>query len=304
MNIIFGPIVSRRFGKSLGIDLSPQDKQCNFDCIYCELGKAETKDGFTEVLPVDSIVEAVKKALSKYDDIDVLTLTANGEPTLYPHLAELTEALDRIRGNRRTLILSNASTIYRPEIRETLRHIDTVKLSLDCATPRCFRRIDRPDPSVDLDLIKKGMLIFSGQYHGNLIIEVLVVKGINDSPDEIKALNDFFMLLRPERIDLGTIDRPPAYRVDPVSYERLRELSLLFDPSLRIHLTSRRDAGAITPSEYDDKSILATLGKRPLTPDDITVLFDIRSRKRLENLLEKGKIKEIDSNGVKFYIPS
>jgi wyosine [tRNA(Phe)-imidazoG37] synthetase (radical SAM superfamily) len=303
MNVIFGPVASRRFGKSLGIDLSPRGKQCNFDCIYCELEPAPTVESYREVLPVERVLEELRGALKRHPDIDVLTLTANGEPTLYPHLGELVDGIDRIRGEVRTLILSNASTIHRPEIREILRRIDTVKLSLDCATPRCFRRIDRPDASVDLERIKEGMLQFRREYRGALIVEILVVEGINDKEREIRALDDFLKILKPDRIDLGTIDRPPAYEVRPVGYETLRKLSLLFDPSLRVRITSRRNLEGIAPGSYSEEEILATLAKRPLTPEDTELLFDRESRRLLEKLLERGKVEEERDHGVNFYIP-
>jgi wyosine [tRNA(Phe)-imidazoG37] synthetase (radical SAM superfamily) len=295
---------SRRFGTSLGIDLSPGLKQCNFDCIYCELEPARPVDHYTEAPSVAEILAAVRNALREHPDIDVLTVTANGEPTLYPHLDELITALEPLTVSLRTLILSNASTIHRPEIRRTLARFDMVKLSLDCATPRCFRRIDRPHPSVDLEAIKEGMLAFRREYSGALIVEVLVVRGINDRPEEIRLLNDYLLHLRPDRIDLGTIDRPPAYEVHPVDYETLRKLSLLFDPSLRVRITSRRNLEGITPGTYSEKEILATLAKRPLTPEDTELLFDRESLRRLENLIETGTVGEESDHGVKFYIPA
>ncbi len=303
-NIIFGPIPSRRFGKSLGIDLSPGCKQCNFDCVYCELNPAKPIPGYRETLPVSDILQAVRDGLSEHPDIDVLTVTANGEPTLYPYLPELVEGLDELRGETRLLILSNASTIGRAEVRRVLRRFDTVKLSLDCATPRCFRRIDRPETSIDLEAIKKGMLDFRREYRGALIIEILVVEGINDKAAEIEELNRYLLRLRPERIDLGTIDRPPAYSVHPVPYEKLRDLSLLFDPALPVHITSRRDIESLTPSSYSEEEILHTLTKRPLTPDDVQLLFDPQSLKRLQNLLDEGKIGTLENHGVNFYIPA
>jgi wyosine [tRNA(Phe)-imidazoG37] synthetase (radical SAM superfamily) len=303
-DILFGPIASRRFGKSLGIDLSPARKQCNFDCLYCELDPAPTVERAAEAPSVEEVLEAVRRGLAEHPDIDVLTVTANGEPTLYPRLEELVEGLDAIRGPVRSLILSNASTIHRPEIRRVLARFDTVKLSLDCATPRCFRRIDRPHPSIDLEAIKEGMLAFRREYAGALIVEILVVRGINDKAAEIAALDDYLLRLRPDRIDLGTIDRPPAYAVEPVDYATLRELSLRFDPSLPLHITSRRDLGALAPSSYDEEEILRTLRKRPLTPEDVELLFDEESRKRLRKLLEAGRIRLRENHGVKFYLPA
>jgi len=301
-NIIFGPIPSRRFGKSLGIDLSPTIKQCNFDCVYCELKPAKPKTNYREILPVSEILQAVREGLSEYSDIDVLTVTANGEPTLYPYLQELVEGLDTLKGDTRLLILSNASTIDRPEVRRALLRFDTVKLSLDCATPRCFKRIDRPVASIDLEAIQKGMIDFRRDYRGALIVEILVVEGINDKAEEIEALNRYLLRLKPDRIDLGTIDRPPAYSVRPVTYKKLRELSFLFEATLPVHITSRQDIGNIIPSSYTDEEILHTLAKRPLTPEDIRLLFDQKSKDRLKKLLDEGEIGVLKNNGVNFYI--
>ncbi|HHD82106.1 MAG TPA: radical SAM protein, partial [Campylobacterales bacterium] len=104
MNVIFGPVNSRRFGKSLGVDLSPSKKQCNFDCLYCELPAAKTMDSYEDVISVEEIVNAVQSALEEHKDIDVLTITANGEPTLYPHLSELMNEINGIKGRTQTLI--------------------------------------------------------------------------------------------------------------------------------------------------------------------------------------------------------
>ena len=135
MNIIFGPIHSRRFGKSLGVDLSPSKKQCNFDCLYCELDPAKTMGDQDEVLSVETIVTAIEKGLLEHDDIDFLTITANGEPTLYPNLSKLIDEINKIKGKTKVLILSNAASIDNPKVQDALLKLDEVKLSLDCASP-------------------------------------------------------------------------------------------------------------------------------------------------------------------------
>jgi len=304
MNILFGPIYSRRFGKSLGIDLSPKTKQCNYDCLYCELTPAKTIDHQTQILPVETILAKLIKGIEDHPDIDVLTLTANGEPTLYPHLDELVEQINHIKQDIRTLILSNGSTIGDPSIRKTLQKIDTVKLSLDCTTPRCFKRLDRPHPSVDLASILSGMLAFRAQTSTPLIIEILIVAGINDRAEEINALNDYLLRLRPDRIDLGTIDRPPAYKVPPVTYDHLYTIAQQFDSTLPIHIVHRKNVDAI-PGNYREEAIIATLTRRPLTSDDITILFNEESRSRLEKMIEKGQIVSRNNHGVEFFtIPS
>lgn len=299
-NIIFGPIHSRRFGKSLGVDLSPGKKQCNFDCLYCELDPAKTMTGQDEVLSVEEIITAIKKGLQEHEDIDFLTITANGEPTLYPHLNELIDEINKIKGSTKTLILSNAATIDDPKVQKALLKFDEVKLSLDCATQKCLKKLDRSHSGIEVENIKQGMLAFKKRYSGALVIEILVVKTLNDKPEEIEALNSYLLKLQPTRIDIGTIDRPPAFDVKPVSYEELLHISHLFDSSLHVYIASRKKAD-ISASSYSDEQILETLRKRPLTIEDIEALFDEKSQKRFQDLLKEEKIKSVETNGVKFY---
>jgi wyosine [tRNA(Phe)-imidazoG37] synthetase (radical SAM superfamily) len=301
MNIIFGPINSRRFGKSLGIDLSPSKKQCNFDCLYCELEPAKTMGAYEEVISVAEIMEALNAVLSEHQDIDALTVTANGEPTLYPRLSELMDEINKVKGSIKTLILSNAANIDAVKTQKALLKFDTVKLSLDCATGRCLKRLDRSHEGIDIEVIKKGMLAFKSRFKSPLIIEILMVKGINDSQEEIKALNAFLLKLEATRIDIGTIDRPPAYKVEALSYEELREASLLFDSSLPIYIANRKKVTA-KPTAYSREDILETIKKRPLTAEDIEVLFDSSSKERLQILVNEKEIAVENCSGYDFFV--
>ena len=145
------------------------------------------------------------------------------------------------------------------------------------------------------------MLDFAKDYRGELIMEILVVAGINDKEREIEALNQFMLQLNPNKIDLGTIDRPPAYDVKPVSYSRLYELSKLFDSTLKVHIVSRHGVDSISPSSYSRDEILRTIERRPLTDEDIEILFDDNSKKRLMELEEEGLIVKKELNRVNFY---
>jgi len=299
-NIIFGPIHSRRFGKSLGVDLSPGLKQCNFDCLYCELAPAPTMDAYVDVVSVEEIATAIKKALEEHQDIDFITLTANGEPTLYPHLSKLIDEINTFKGETKTLILTNAANIDDVKIQDALCKLDEVKLSLDCATQKCLQKLDRSHSSIDVENIKAGMLAFKSKYKGPLIIEILIVKTLNDSKEEIEKINAFLLKLKPTRIDISSIDRPPAYAVQAVGYEELLNISHLFDSSLPVYIASRKKA-EMKASSYSDEEILETLDKRPLTQEDIEALFDEYSQNRVQNLLRKEKIKTVSTNGVEFY---
>jgi len=298
--VIFGPIHSRRFGKSLGVDLSPGKKQCNFDCLYCELDPAKTMDAYEEVVSVEEVTTALKAALAEHGDVDFITLTANGEPTLYPYLSELIDEINTFKGTTKTLILSNAANIDDVKVQDALLKLDEVKLSLDCATQKCLKKLDRSHKGIEVEKIKAGMLAFKARYKGPLVIEILIVKTLNDSEEEIAKLNEYLLQLKPTRIDIGTIDRPPAYDVQPVSYEKLLEISHLFDSSLPVYIASRKKA-EISASSYSEEEILETLSKRPLTAEDIEALFDEESQKRVEDLLAQEKIKRVSTNGVEFY---
>jgi len=301
MNIIFGPINSRRFGKSLGIDLSPTKKQCNFDCLYCELEPAKTMDRYIDIISVDEIIKELTIALKIHKDIDVITITANGEPTLYPYLYELMVELNKIKGDIKTLILSNGSTIYKSKIQEALMLFDSVKLSLDCATDRCLKKLDRAYIGISIDNIKKGMLDFRKKYNKSLVIEILFVKNINNKIDEIVSLDKFLIKLNPTRIDIGTIDRPPAYKVESLSYEELRDISLQFSSALPIYIASRKKVIS-KPSFYTKEEIIDTIKKRPLTQDDIDVLFDKESKLILKELINSNQLKIVSSSGYNFFV--
>ncbi|MDD5359649.1 MAG: radical SAM protein [Sulfurovaceae bacterium] len=299
-SIIFGPLLSRRFGKSLGIDLSPNKKQCNFDCLYCELKPAKTVDKYDDIIPIETIINAVEDALAEHKDIDVITITANGEPTLYPYLGKLINRINSIKGDIKTLILSNGSTIGDLNVREALAKLDMVKLSLDCATDKCLKKLDRAHDGLNIADIMQGMLDFKAIYDKPLIIEVLLVKSINDDVKNIEALNDFLIKLKPTRVDIGTIDRPPAYKVEALNYDELKGVVSLFDPSLPVYIVSRKTAGKRV-QKYTNDEILQTLSNRPLSSDDIEILFDEDTKNRLKDLLNSDKIKIKSYGGIDFY---
>jgi len=145
---------------------------------------------------------------------------------------------------------------------------------------------------------------FSKIYKGKLFIEILFVHTLNDTKDEIKKLNDALLSLKNiTRVDLGTIDRPPAYKVSGISYKELRDISLLFDNSLPINIASRVHAEP-NNSYYSDEDILNTLDKRPLTQDDINLLFDEDSKKRLNSLIKNSKIVIKTVTNLDFFIPN
>lgn len=302
MQIVFGPILSRRFGISLGVDLSPHTKQCNFDCVYCELKAKKPVDSQIHIIPTQTILNSIKSALETHSNIQVLTFTANGEPTLYPHLEELIVETKKILlayPNIKTLILSNGSLLYKQ--REALNHFDIVKFSFDSATNQKFKRVDKPSKTLDLDTIKQGIKSFAMQYNGELIAEVLIVYGINDDIESNKDTATFLKEINAKRIDISTIDRPSSHRVYPVSNETLYNLSALY-AGLNVCVVMRKnDSINITKQELDESGIIELLNRRPLTNTDCEILLTQTSIERLKYMCNIKQIQIKDIAGVSFY---
>jgi wyosine [tRNA(Phe)-imidazoG37] synthetase (radical SAM superfamily) len=255
-----------------------------------------------DITPIETVLKDLQYALTQHPNIDVITLTANGEPTMYPYLNELIDQIDAIKKDKQTLILSNSACLNDPKVFLALLKFDQVKLSLDTATPDIFKKIDRPADGIEIAAIIDAIQRFSQAFNGKLFIEILFVRGLNDTLSEVMALNAALQNIQCERIDIGTIDRPPAYPVQGLEYTELYELSHYFDSSLPIHIVSRTHATS-TPSHYTQEEILTTLDKRPLTDDDINALFDEASNRAFKKLLTEGKITSIERSNITFYLP-
>lgn len=298
MKILFGPINSRRFGRSLGIDLSPSKKQCNFDCVYCELEARKPQAKQDEIVSVEEIVLEVQNTLEKNISFDFLTLTANGEPSLYPHLEELISSLRKIAKDKKLLILSNGTAVLDQDKFNALLKLDVVKFSLDSAIPKTFYRIDRALKNIDLEKMIEKMAEFKTQFKGDLVMEILVVKDLNDNEEEFVALNQALAKIAPLRVDLSTIDRPPAYAVKKVSEERLLELSKLIT-STPVLLPKRYYEGE--KLNFNEEELLKMLHLRSQSEIDIENKLDKASQVLLDKLIKEEKVKILNLAGVKFY---
>ena len=296
--VVFGPINSRRFGMSLGIDLSPKQKSCNFDCVYCELKGAKPVEEIENPPSVNEIIGALKEALKAHQNIDVITLTANGEPTLYPHLKELIVKVNELKGRAKTLILSNGSGVRDQKICEALYGLDIVKFSLDSAVQSTFKKIDRNKSGIEVGELVKAMAKFRKEFKGELVLEILVVAEFNDKEEEFIALNEAINKIAPHRVDVGTIDRPPAYNVKGVDASRLEELASKIKG---MPVTIARAHKIEQKYEFSKSEILAMLERRPQTMANVEENFSEHSKQILNSLLQDGVVYQTDVAGVKFY---
>ncbi len=211
MTTIFGPVPSRRLGRSLGIDVIPP-KTCSYDCLYCESGptthltvKRQTFFDPDRVIP---------DLLAHFRDFpasaDVLTFSSAGEPTLYEPLGELIRMIKRHFQSLPLVVLTNGSLLWDSRVREALMAADRVVPSLDAVTEAVFRSLNRPHPSLDLSLILEGLKAFRKDYRGQFHLEVMLVSGFNDHPDELKKMRPLIDLMHPDQVELNTVVRPPA----------------------------------------------------------------------------------------------
>lgn len=303
MSIIFGPIISRRFGLSLGVDLSPSKKQCNFDCVYCELSPSKTITKYDHIVDLDKLILETKQALTINQNIDVLTITANGEPTMYPYLKEYIVAIKPyIPKHVKSLILSNGSLFGCDRVIEALNYFDIVKFSLDSGDKNSFKKVDRIDKNLNLDSIMDGIKKYASLRTKNMLIcEILIVSGINDNEYSMLPLVDFLKKINVDRIDLSTIDRPPAYNVKGVMQNKLLDIGNLFD-NLFVSFPKRQSILFKKKLDIDENEILNMLKKRPLSLDEISYMFTEVTVSKFINLKAKGIIDVKKVGMINFYV--
>jgi wyosine [tRNA(Phe)-imidazoG37] synthetase (radical SAM superfamily) len=213
MKYLYGPVKSRRLGFSLGISLTPY-KTCDFDCIYCQLGKTtnltlERK----EYLPVSEIIHELKTWLNSNREtaqgLEYITFSGSGEPTLNTGFGELLTEVKKLT-NLRVAVLTNASLLADREVRRQLLSADLIVPSLDAVTQELFIRIDRPHPSLKIEEIIAGLVALRREFRGKIWLEVMLLKGINDDIRHIRKLKDIIDRINPDRIQLNSPVRTTA----------------------------------------------------------------------------------------------
>ncbi len=306
MKHIFGPVNSRRLGRSLGIDLLPK-KICNFDCIYCEVGATTLYTcERSEYVPTEEILVEIEQYCAdpaRLAQVDVVTVTASGEPTLHAGLGRIIRFLKE-RTGKPVAVLTNGTNLTRPDVVEELCQADIVIPSLDAALPESFRRLNRPASCVDLGEMIEGLVSFSHAFAGELWLEILVAKGINDSREDIAALLGVIARMRLTRVQLNTVARPPLEKFAlPVSQERLQEIAALIAavPGVpRVEIIAHgisvfaQGDGAGAPTAASPRQggadvleeIVQMLQRRPCTAADIDRIFPLGGPDRIEQLLE------------------
>ena len=300
---VYGPVPSRRLGFSLGVDILPP-KTCSLDCVYCQLGSTgRTTNRRRAYFSPREVISQVRAALGAGRRVDHITFSGSGEPTLNRNLGRI------IRGLKKTTkvpiaVLTNGTLLTRKDVRADLLAADVVVPSLDAVPAPLFRTVNRPHPSLDAGRIVQGLARFRQEFKGQIWLEVMLVKGVNDTPAHIRELRKAAAAIRPDRIQLNTVVRPPAEAtarpLSPRKLDRIRralgdraEVVADFGPS-REPRGRANLAGAIT----------AVVGRRPVTAGDLSASLGRPRREVIEaagRLLATGRIRAVRHGRKTFY---
>jgi wyosine [tRNA(Phe)-imidazoG37] synthetase (radical SAM superfamily) len=301
--VVYGPVPSRRLGFSLGVDLLPT-KTCTFDCVYCQLGGRGKKTSVRKAyVPTGRAVADVRKALASGRRVDFITFSGSGEPTLHCRIGRLIREIKRVT-KVPVAVLTNASLLSLKEVRDDLKAADLVVPSLDAALEPVWRRLNRPLPSLRLEEIIDGLADFRRVFKGRIWLEVMLVKGMNDGPGNIAALKKAIARVKPDKVQLNTVIRPPAEKT-------ARALSREEMEAVRRRLGGRTEivadfsARKQTPGGRRLREVLyGLIRRRPVTREDMTAaLGESREAvdRELEGLLQEGRVSAARHKGRTFY---
>ncbi|MFH0855983.1 MAG: radical SAM protein [Candidatus Omnitrophota bacterium] len=228
MQYLYGPVKSRRLGVSLGVSLTPY-KTCDFDCIYCQLGRTNNlTTGIKEYIKVAQVIDEFKTWLENNNDtaksLEYITLSGSGEPTLNAGFGEVISGIRKLTPIK-IAVLTNASLLSEPEVRRQMHQADLIVPSLDAVTQELFIKVDRPHPSIRIENIINGLVALRKEFRGKIWLEVMLVKGVNDDIRHIRKLKEAVDRINPDKIHLNSPVRTTAEEgIFPVSKSKLRKI--------------------------------------------------------------------------------
>ena len=304
MKYLYGPVPSRRLGNSLGIDPIPS-KTCNYQCIYCQLGKTtnftNTKKNF---FPKKEIVAEMEKSINLNENkFDYITFVGSGEPTLYKDLKDLILRAKDL-SKKPVCVITNGSLLYQKEVQNALMCSDVVLPSLDAGDEKSFITINRPHPSINFENLIQGFIDFRKKFAGRFWIEVMVMKGINDTKEELLKIKEKLDLIKPDRIDINVPIRPPVEKWVKIPDKTLISvLNEIFGDYTHINFPEEGKFN-IYSSNFE-KEVLSILERHPMRQDQIIETFSstgfntdqiishlnkLKSQKKIKQLLYNNQI--------------
>jgi len=314
MKTVYGPVPSRRLGRSLGVNPIPF-KTCDYSCVYCQLGRTsqmtnQRKDFFPPEKIINEITRVIEPEIgSSRGEIDFVTFVGEGEPTLCKSLGWLIRKTKGI-ADIPIAVDTNGSLLYRGDVRKDLSHADVVMPSLDAGTAETFRKINRPHRGIVFEAVVEGLGRFRQEYDGEIWVEVMLVKGLNDSEKELKAIRSRLEHIEPERIYINVPIRPPAesWAVPPDKESIALAHSILGDVNVLDITAEERGEFSIAGFTNPEDAILGIIRRHPMREEQVIETIkkfkleeeDVHdSIRRLE---ESGKIKRVKYREKVFWL--
>ncbi len=299
---VYGPVPSRRLGRSLGVDLVPF-KVCPFDCTYCQVGRTTIHtDRRDTYIDADEILAELREVLDAGAEADYITLSGSGEPTLHAELGRIIAAIKGMT-DIPLAVLTNAALLSDPSVRKALLPADLIVPSLDAGDPETFARVNRPCAGVTFATVVDGLKALRREYHGRIQLEVLLVAGVNDGDEQIAALKTVIDEIAPDAVELNTVTRPPAdadaKAASPATLEKFRAALGAKAKVVAARTGDGASAGAISGDD-----VLAMVSRRPCTIDDLAHGLQChlwQAEQAVAALEAAGEVVRQDQDGRTYY---
>ena len=292
---LFGPVPSRRLGRSLGVDLVPY-KVCSMDCVYCEVGKTTVHTNTRkEYVSTEEVIAELNEYLSTDPELDYITFSGAGEPTLHKDFGKIVTYIKSKFPKYKLALLTNSSLFHEAILREETMQVDLILPSLDAVTESNFNKINRPTSELTIDKIIQGLIDLSGNFQGIIWLEVFIIPGINDTKEELTKMKEIFQKIQPDEIQLNTLDRPGTESwVKPATRLELEKVKSALSP-LPVTIIAKYKSRKQLSSYLTDveNTILSTIQRRPCTEEDLIAVTGLHRNtvnKYISELLQENKI--------------
>ncbi len=305
-NTLFGPVPSRRLGISLGIDLVPM-KTCTLNCIYCECGESThlTLER-REYVPFATVKQELSIYFENNPPPDYITFSGSGEPTLNSRIGDVLHFIKNHIHDIPVALLTNGTLFSQKQVREDIKAATVIIPSLDAATEKVFRKINRPSPHLKVDTIIQGLIQLRKEYRGKIWLEIFIVPGMNDTEQELTALKQAIDKIKPDQVQINTLDRPgPVSTLRAATRQELEHVIDFWEMENAAIVADAPEHKALFPYRKDTASaILGTIARRPCTLTDLSEILGLPTdevKKYIDSLHTDKKIKIVKQKRGLFY---
>ena len=306
--MVFGPIPSRRLGRSLGVNNIPP-KICSYSCVYCQIGLTDSmsvsrKEFYSPDEIFKEVSSKVKTLQNSGEKIDYISFVPDGEPTLDINLGKEIDLLKPL--GIKIAVITNSSLLWDEDVRKDLMIADWVSIKIDTIDKKIWRKIDRPNGKLDIQKILSGIKTFASSFKGVMVTETMLVKGVNDNVESIKSTVEFIKQLNPDKAYILVPTRPPAEKfVEPPSEENLNEAYQIFNASINnVELLAYSEGTDFSYSSDAEKELLSILAVHPMRKDAVEKFLN-KSRSNwnlIENLIVNNVLKEVKYSDNTFFV--